>query len=83
MWRSANGAADLFYDTNKYKPVYFSSDSEETEEFLYLQDKDFNAEILLAAYHSISKLWYREALVTGQRIHPLLRAIGRTRSLSL
>jgi hypothetical protein len=38
---------------------------------------------LIAAYHSISKAWHRETLLTGRRIPPLLRAIITTRSLLL
>lgn len=83
MWKSANGAADSFHDAEEYEPACSGSDSEETEELLHLQDQDFNAGTLIAAYHSISKAWYRETLVAGRRIPPLLRAIDRTRSLSL
>jgi hypothetical protein len=83
MWRSVNGAADSFHDADEYELASFDSDSEETEEFFHLQDENFNAETLIAAYHSISKAWYRETLVTGRWIPPLLRAMDRTQTLSL
>ncbi|OKO97720.1 ATP-dependent DNA helicase PIF1 [Penicillium subrubescens] len=83
MWKSANSAADSFHDANEDEPANFDSDSEETGEFFYLQDESFNAETLIAAYHSISKAWYQETLVTGRRIPLLLRALDRTRNLSL
>jgi hypothetical protein len=60
MWRSVNGAADSFHDADEHELASFDSDSEETEEFFHLQDENFNAETLIAAYHSISKAWYRD-----------------------
>jgi hypothetical protein len=83
MWKSANGAAESFrHDVDDFEPVNFASD-EEGDEFFQLQDENFNAETLIAAYHSISKAWHRETLVTGRRIPPLLRAVAQTRSLAL
>lgn len=84
MWKSANGTADSFHhDAEDFEPANFGSDDEETEEFFHLQDENFNAETLIAAYYSISKAWHRETLVMGRRIPPLLHTIDRTRSLSL
>ena len=84
LWKSANGAADSFHhDVDGFEPANFASGSDEAEESFHLQDESFNAETLIAAYHSISKAWYRETLVTGRRIPPLLRGIIPTRSLLL
>lgn len=83
MWRSANGIADSLYNAKEYKAANFGSDDEENEESFYLQDENFNTETLIAASYSMSKAWYRETLVTGRRTPPLLRAIDRTRNLSL
>jgi hypothetical protein len=83
MWKSTNGAAESFrHDVGEFEPVNFPSD-EEGDEFFHLQDENFTAETLIAAYHSISKAWHRETLVTGRRISPLLYAVTQTRSLAL
>jgi hypothetical protein len=83
MWKSANGAAESFrHDVDDFEPS-FGSDEEGGDEFFHLQDENFNAETLIAAYHSISKAWHRETLLTGRRIPPLLRAITQSRSLAL
>jgi hypothetical protein len=84
LWKSANGAADSFpNDGEELESANFDSDDEGYEEFFQLQDENFNADTLIAAYHTISKAWYRETLVTSRRIPPLLHAIDRMRSLSL
>lgn len=84
LWKSINGAADSFpNDADEFAPANFGSDDEENEVFFHLQDENFNADTLIAAYHSISKVWHRETLVTGRRIPPLLHAVHRTCSLSL
>jgi hypothetical protein len=85
MWKSANGAADSFrHDVDDFEPASLGSDEEaDGDEFFHLQDENFNPETLIAAYHSISKAWHRETLLTGRRIPPLLRAITQTRSLAL
>ncbi|KAI7970124.1 hypothetical protein EIK77_000334 [Talaromyces pinophilus] len=83
MWKSANGAAESFgHDVGDFEPANINSD-EEGDEILHLQDENFDPETLIAAYHSISKAWHRESLVTGRRIPPLLRAITQTRSSAL
>ncbi|KAF9884384.1 hypothetical protein FE257_001840 [Aspergillus nanangensis] len=65
MWKSANGVADSFaFGAEEFEPANFGSDDKEDEEFFHLQDENFNADTLIAAYHSISKAWDRETLVT-------------------
>ena len=78
---SANRAADDSFDrdVDELEPANFDSGGEDGEEFFHLQDENFNAETLIAAYHSISKSWDRETLVTGRRIPTLLRGTARTR----
>ncbi|KAI3286470.1 hypothetical protein DTO002I6_8141 [Penicillium roqueforti] len=84
LWKSANGAADSFHhDVDELEPATFGSDSDDADESFHLQDETFNAETLIAAYHSISKAWHRESLVAGRRIPPLLRATTQTRNLDL
>lgn len=80
---SANRAAhDSFdRDVDELEPVDFYFDAAEDTESFRLQDESFNAETLIAAYHSISKAWQRETLVTGRRIPPLVRGTIRTQSL--
>jgi hypothetical protein len=83
MWKSANGATESFrHDVDGFEPS-FGSDEEEGDEFFHLQDENFNAETLIAAYHTVSTAWHRETVVTGRRIPPLLRAITQSRSLAL
>jgi hypothetical protein len=84
LWKSANGPADsLQQDADAFESAAFHSDGEEGEEFFHLQDENFNAETLIAAYYTVSNAWYREMLVTGRRIPPLLSAITPTRRLLL
>ncbi|OKO94694.1 ATP-dependent DNA helicase pfh1 [Penicillium subrubescens] len=84
LWKSANGAADSFHhDVDELEPATFGSDSDDAEGSFRLQDETFNAETLIAAYHSITKAWHRESLVAGRRIPPLLRATTPTRNLDL
>lgn len=84
MWKSANGPADsLQHDVDGFDPANFDSDGEEGDEFFHLQVENFNAETLIAAYHTVSTAWHRETVVTGRRIPPLLRAITPTRPLLL
>lgn len=83
MWKSANDTADSFRnDVDIFEPATFGSDGEEGDKFFHLQDENFNAETLIATYHSISKAWHRETVVTARQIRPLIRAITH-RSLPL
>ncbi|KAH6954100.1 hypothetical protein BKA56DRAFT_236176 [Ilyonectria sp. MPI-CAGE-AT-0026] len=82
LWKSADHAGhSLDPDADDVEPVYFGSDIEEDEEFFHTRDESFSAETLIAAYHSITKAWDREALMTGRRIPALARGTTRTQGL--
>ncbi|KAL6405631.1 hypothetical protein AUP68_11392, partial [Ilyonectria robusta] len=82
LWKSADHAGhSLDPDADDVGPVYFGSDIEEDEEFFHARDESFSAETLIAAYHSITKAWDREALMTGRRIPALARGTTRTQGL--
>lgn len=49
------------HDVDEFEPATFDSDSDEAEDSFHLQDGIFNADTLMAAYHSISKAWHRES----------------------
>ena len=46
-------------------------------------NKDFNAETLIAAYHSITNSWNTEMLITGQRLPTLLSGTTRSQTMDL
>jgi hypothetical protein len=71
--RSSNDYYDRYVDELESANSY--PDSEEENSF-YLTHENFNAETLIAAYHSINRMSHEDILVTGQRIPAFI--CGRT-----
>jgi hypothetical protein len=78
---SANQHDDsLDYDIGNVELVDPDSDSEEA---LIPVDEDFNAETLIAAYHSIAKSWNTERLIIAQRVPAVLPRTTRPQTMEL
>jgi hypothetical protein len=68
--RSTNRSTDdqSDHDIDEVKSSNLYADSKEEEESFHLTHENFDAETLIAAYHSIDRMWHEETLVTAQRI---------------
>lgn len=79
---SANHHASHLFDNDVEDTALadIASDAEEhTQDFCH-QNESFNAETLIAAYHSISKIWQRQATIVARRIPSLLTGITPSRT---
>ncbi|KAE8155905.1 hypothetical protein BDV40DRAFT_306571 [Aspergillus tamarii] len=61
LWKLTSHASDLYvHDIDKFEPADFGSHGADSEELIPLQDETFNAQTLIAAFHSIVRSWDRE-----------------------
>ncbi|KAL2841291.1 hypothetical protein BJX68DRAFT_245611 [Aspergillus pseudodeflectus] len=79
---SANQHASPLFDndTEDLGLADISSDTEDHAQALCHQDEFFNAETLITAYHSISKIWQRQTTIAARRIPSLLTGITPSRT---
>ena len=77
-----NGSHNFFtQDLNGEMPANLDlSDGEDALDTLL---EDFTTETLIAAYHSVARSWYKESLISGQRIPTLLSGVAHTPVLQL
>lgn len=81
LWKRSGCETDsLDRDIDEVQPPGWGSDD---EELLEGADESFNAETLIAAFHSISRSWNQEILNTAQHISALLCESPRPQCLQL